>query len=186
MTLRFRPGNKAYAKDGRTFIVEAVENGMVYCSQANGADAEFPESALLTVQEWEAQADGRRDAVYARIRHAMQHLPARTDVDRDTAEQFLAQGDRLIPGLLDFVAFTIAARTAADMANQLSIVKCRKLFDALTPGHRLAGTVEVLGLPADKLIGAARLGDNMAKAMLETGLSPRAEAFEEFCDRPRR
>jgi hypothetical protein len=186
MSARFRPGSKAYAKDGRVFIVEAIEGSMVYCSQPNGSDAEFPESALVTAQEWEAQSDGRRDAVYARIRHAMQHIAARTDVDRGAAEQFLTQADHLIPGLLDFVAFTVAARAVPDVADQLSIVKCRKLFDALTPGHRLAGTSGVLGLPAEKLIGAARLGDNMAKAMIETGLSSQAEAFEEFCDRPRR
>jgi hypothetical protein len=35
------------------------------------------------------------------------------------------------------------------------------------------------------LVNAARLGDNLMRALVEKGLAPRAAEFEEFCDRPR-
>jgi hypothetical protein len=42
-----------------------------------------------------------------------------------------------------------------------------------------------LGTPADVLLNAARLGDNLMRALIEKGMAAQAEAFEAFCDRPR-
>src|SRR3954471_7719789 len=113
MAQRFRPGSKAYTKDGRVYAIEAVEAGMVYCSSPNGAEAEFPEAALLNEAEWADQSDGRRDAGYTRIRQAKVYRSAAA-YDRDAATRVLTQADRLIPGLLDYVAFTVGVRVLED------------------------------------------------------------------------
>src|SRR5690348_12476370 len=70
MSPRFRRGGTVYAKDGRSYVVEAVEDGMVYCTQSNGAETEFPESALLNETEWAARSDGRRDVSYSRLKQS--------------------------------------------------------------------------------------------------------------------
>jgi hypothetical protein len=191
MAQRFREGGKAYTKDGRVYVVETVEAGMVYCSAPGGGEAEFPQAALFNEQEWAAQSDGRRDAGYAQIHQAKVYRTAAAAVfDPDSAARVLTQSDRLIPGLLDYVAFTIGTRVLAEgnpeLVAGLSIVKCRKIFDEVPVRNRFAALAEVLALPGDKLLGAAALGDGMAKAMLEGGMAPYAAAFEDFCDRPRR
>ncbi|TAL00643.1 MAG: hypothetical protein EPO08_12975 [Rhodospirillaceae bacterium] len=189
MTSRFSHGAKAYTKDGRAYTVEMVEDGMVYCSLPNGTETEFPEASLLNQEEWTARSDGRRDVSYSRIRQAYP-MPA-VKLDRAAAAGLLAQAERLVPGLLDFVAFTTATRIMAenkshDLLSGLSIVKCRQIFDEATPEVRVTLLATLLGVRPDMLIKAAGLGENMARAMLDKGLSAHAAAFESFGDRPRR
>lgn len=191
MSARFSVGSKAIAKDGRIYTVDEVTGGMVYCRSATGIETEFPEANLATETEWAAQADGRRDLAYSRIRQSPAFTTPAGKLDRAGSERLLAQADRVVLGLLDFVAFTAAGRVLEDQkdhagAENLSIIKCRKVFDAATPEVRVSLMASVLGTQADTLLGAARLGDNMAKAMIDKGLALRAESFEDFCDRPRR
>lgn len=186
---RFAPGSKAYGKDGRVYTVDEVTGGVVYCRSENGIETEFPEAQLATPAEWAGQADGRRDLAYSRIKQSKTFTSIPPKVDRAGAERLLAQADRLVMGLLDFTAFTAATRVLEEQkspADNLSIVKCRQVFDAAPPEVRAGLLAALVGAQPDTLIGAAKLGDNMAKAMIDKGLAARAEDFEEFCDRPRR
>lgn len=186
---RFAPGSKAYAKDGRVYTVDEVTDGVVYCRSESGVETEFPESQLATAAEWTAQADGRRDLAYSRIRQSKAFTTAAGKLDRAGAERLLGQADRLVMGLLDFTAYTAAVHVLEEQkapADTLSIVKCRQVFDAAPPEVRASLLANLLGVAPDTLIGAARLGDNMAKAMIDKGLAARTEAFEDFCDRPRK
>ena len=191
MTERFSRGAVAHARDGRSYVVEEVEDGIVYCTASNGAESEFPESALLNEAEWAARSDGRRDVSYLRLQQSRAYAAAAVKLDRAASEQLLAKVERLSPGLLDFAAFTVAARTLVENGDQvlvpgLSIVKCRAVFDAAKPEIRASLLAGILGAPAAALVDAGRLGDNLMRAMLEKGLAAQAEAFESFRDRPRR
>jgi hypothetical protein len=192
MTARFRRGAVAYAKDGRTYVVEDVDAGMVYCTASNGAETEFPETALLNETEWAARSDARRDTAFARLKQSRAYLvPAAAKLDRAASAQLLAKVERLSPGLLDFVAHSIAARALtengdAELAPVLSIPACRAVFDAATPETRASLVAGLLGASPAVLVDAGRLGDNLMRAMLEKGLTPHADAFEAFRDRRRR
>lgn len=186
---RFTPGAKAYGKDGRIYTVDEVTDGVVYCRSDNGVETEFPEAQLATAAEWAAQADGRRDLAYSRIKQSKAFTVSQGKHDRAAAERLLAQADRLAMGLLDFAAFTAATHVLAEQkapVDNLSIVKCRQIFDQALPEVRASLLAGVLGVATGTLIDAAKLGDNMAKAMIDKGLALRADAFEDFCDRPRR
>ena len=191
MPPRFRRGATAYAKDGRSYIVEQVEGGIAYCTQSNGAETEFPESALLTEAEWAGRSDGRRDVSYARLKQSRLYAAPAVKLDRAAATQLLAKAERLSPGLLDFTAFMVASRALtdngdADLVPQLSIVKCREIFDAVLPEARAGLLASLLGAPPAVLVDAGRLGDNLMRAMLAKGMTDRAEAFESFSARRRR
>jgi hypothetical protein len=191
MSPRFRRGATAYAKDGRSYVVEAVEDGMVYCTQSNGAETEFPESALLNEAEWAARSDGRRDVSYSRLKQSRIYATPAVKLDRVAATQLLVKVERLSPGLLDFTAFTVAGRALtengdADLVSRLSIVTCREIFEAAAPETRANLLANLLGAPPPVLVDAARLGDNLMRAMLEKGMTAHAEAFESFGNRRRR
>lgn len=191
MTARFSRGAAAYARDGRSYIVEEVVDGIVYCTASNGAESEFPEAALLNEAEWAARSDGRRDVSYLRLQQSRVYATAAVKLDRAASAQLLAKIERLSPGLLDFAAFTVATRIMVengdhDLVPGLSIVKCRAVFDAAKPEIRASLLADLLGAPPVALVDAGRLGDNLMRAMLEKGLAAQEEAFEAFRDRPRR
>jgi hypothetical protein len=191
MASRFRRGALAYAKDGRSYTVQSVEDGMVYCASDSGAEAEFPEASLFTEAEWAARSDGRRDGLYGRLKQARAYAAPPRGLDRKAAEQLLARIERLSPGILDFTAFTTATRVLEetgehDFVAGLSIPKCRDVFDAASPETRASLLAGLLGAQPQALIDAARLGENLLRALLDKGLESRAEEYEAFCDRPRR
>lgn len=192
MPPRFRRGVRAYAKkDGRSYTVEAVEEGIVYCTAPGGAEAEFPEAALMTEAEWAARSDGRRDSLYGRLKQARAYMAPAVRLDGKACEQLLVKAERLSPGLLDFAAFTTAVRVLEetgerDLVAGLSIPKCRDVFDAAAPEARAGLLAALLDAQPAALADAARLGDNLLRALLDKGLAARAEEFEAFCDRPRR
>ena len=112
-------------------------------------------------------------------------------IDGQSAAAFLRRADQLSPGLLDFAAFTIAEQALADsghgaQAEGLSIVKCRKVFDDRAPEVQLNALASLLSADAKVLAGMANVGDNLIRAMIDQGMTPHAQAFEDFCDRPRR
>jgi hypothetical protein len=188
MPSRFRPGAAVFAKDGRRYTVEEVVDGLVYCTAPNGAEAEFPESQLLNETEWAARSDNRRDTLYSRLKQARAYAPAK-GLDRAGAEAALNRADQLFPGILDFVAFTVASRALTEMGDQafvpeLSIVKSRAVFDGCPPETRTSLLAAQLRTTPQTLIGAFGLGENMARAMVEKGLDH--TAFEDFGFRPRR
>jgi hypothetical protein len=191
MAARFYRGAIAYARDGRSYVVDEVEGGIVYCSASNGAEAEFPEAALLNESEWAARSDGRRDVSYVRLKQSRAYTTSAGKLDRAACERLLAKIERLSPGLLDFAAFTVATRTMEengdrDLVSGLSIVKCRAIFEAAAPDIRATLTAGILATPVSALVDAARLGDNLMRAMLEKGLAARSAAFESFRERRRR
>jgi hypothetical protein len=191
MASRFAPGAKVYTTDGRSYVVEDVDDGIVYCTTAGGAETEFPESALLTETEWTARSGGRRDLFYTRLKQARPYSAPAEKHEQATLERLLAKIDRLSPGLLDFVAFITAERVMTENGDQalvssLSIPKCRAVFDAATPGARVNLVAGTLGMAPGALVDAGRLGDNLMRALIEKGLAVHADAFETFCDRPRR
>lgn len=191
MASRFRRGMRAYAKDGRSYTVETVEDGMVYCAAPGGAETEFPEAALMTEAEWAARSDGRRDGLYGRLKQARAYAAPAARLDRAGCEQLLARIERLSPGILDFAAFTTATRILEDTGEHdlvagLSIPKCRDVFDAASPEARATLLAGLLGAQPDALVDAARLGENLLRAFLDKGLASQAEEYENFCDRPRR
>src|SRR5262245_6454002 len=109
MASKFTPGAAAYAKDGRRYTVEVVEGSTVYCISSGGAEADFPEAALMTEAEWTSRADGHRDAAYGRLKQDRAYTAA-PKLDPAACTEILAKADKLTLGLLDFAAFTVAAR----------------------------------------------------------------------------
>lgn len=188
---KFAAGAKAYGRDGRVYTVETSDAGTVYCTSANGAETEFPESSLMTEREWAARADGRRDASYVRLKQARTYSTAVGGIDRALAVSLVTKVNNLTPGLLDFVAFKTAERILTeqgddDLAAALSIVKARDVFDAATPEVRTTLIAQLLGADPIKMAAAAPLGEHLMRAMIDRGLAPMAEEFEDFCDRPRK
>lgn len=191
MAGRFRRGGVAYAKDGRRYTVDDIDGGVVYCSSSGGAEAEFPEGALLNEAEWAARSDGRRDLAYTRLKQARAYTQPLATLDRKASEETLAKVERLEPGLLDFAAFTVATRALTETGGEdllagLSIAKCREVFDAARPDIRAGLVATMLDAPPQGFVGAGRLGDNLMRAMLKKGLERHEAAFDAFRDRRRR
>jgi hypothetical protein len=192
---KFPRGSVAYTQNGRRYTVEDVADGTVYCVGENGAETEFAESALLTEAEWAARNEKRAGNIYDRIKRARLYagptnLGTSAKLDRGAATTLLARVDKLSPGILDFTAFTIAGRILAEageahLADGLSISKCRAVFEAASPETRASLLASLLSTPPDVLLGAARMGDNLMRALIEKGMAAQADAFDEFCDRPR-
>jgi hypothetical protein len=192
---KFPRGSLAYTQNGRRYTVEDVDDGTVYCVGDNGAETEFAESALMTEAEWAARDEKRAGNVYDRIKRSRLYLvPANAGpggrIDRAAAATILSRADKLVPGLLDFAAFTVAGRALAEaneahLADGLSISKCRAVFDAAAPEIRAGLLATLLSTPPDVLLNAAPLGDNLMRALIEKGMAAQADAFDEFCDRPR-
>jgi hypothetical protein len=185
---RFSPGAAAYAKDGRRYIVDEVADGLVYCTAPGGAETEFPEAQLSTEAEWTARSGGRRDAVYSRLKQARAYAPYKGGLDRASAAQFVASAERLFPGILDFAAYSIASRMLSESGDQalipeLSIVKCREIFDGVVPETKAALLAGLVGAAPEKIVSGAKLGDNLTRAMIDKGLD--AKAFEAFGSRRR-
>jgi hypothetical protein len=190
MPPRFRPGAAAFAKDGRRYIVEEVADGLVYCVSEGGAETEFPESQLMTEAEWASRAGGRPEMVYGRIKQARAYAAQKAPLDAPAAEALLAKAERLFPGLLDFVAFSVGRRVLeeggdADFVAELSIRRCRAIFDAAPASSRAAALAALVGAPLDRLASAAGLGDNLLRAMIDKGMEAGAGGFEEFRGRRR-
>jgi hypothetical protein len=191
MAARFVRGAIAYTKDGRSYVVDEVEDGIVYCRTKNGAETEFTEAALLNEAEWSAKSDGRRDLFYTRLKQSKAYAVALAKQDRATSQSLLVRIGKLSPGILDFTAYTVAERAMEEngdhaMVSGLSILKCREVFDSVSPETGLSLVANILGMKPEALVDAGRLGDNLMRALIEKGLANHAEAFEEFCDRPRR
>jgi hypothetical protein len=191
MASKFRRGAIAYTQSGRSYTVDDVDGGMVYCSTPGGAETEFAEAALLTEAEWNARGGNKAGLVYERLKQNRLYTAAPPKLDRAATEAMLAKIERLAPGMLDFAAFTIAERILdeagdRDLAAKLSIVKCREVFDAAKPELRASLLASILSTPPDILVNAGRLGDNLMRAMLEKGMAQHAPAFETFGDRRRR
>ncbi len=191
MSARFAPGAKVYTKDGKSYTVDEVEEGTVYCTSDGGAQTEFAEDTLLNEAEWAAKSDGRRDLFYTRLKQARPYMSHTGKQDAAISTQLLSKVERLSPGILDFTAFTTAERVMIENGDQqlvsgLSIPKCRTVFDEARPEVRLSLLAAMLGINADALLDAGRLGDNLMRALIEKGLATHGEAFEDFLDRPRR
>ena len=172
-------------------MVEDVADGTAYCVGDNGAETEFAVAALLTEAEWAARSAKRAGNVYDRIKRARLYAAPAGKLDRAAATTVLTRIEKLSPGILDFAAFTIAGRILSetgesDLADGLSIGKCRAVFEAAPPETRAGLLASILATPPEVLVNAARLGDNLLRAMLDKGLAPLAAEYEEFCDRPRR
>jgi hypothetical protein len=190
MASKFKPGAAAYAKDGRRYVVDEVEDGMVYCTSPGGGETEFPEAQLMNEAEWSTRSGGRKEMLYARLKQARAYAPYKGNLDRAASEQLLAKAERVVPGILDFTAFMVARRVmeeadAPDFVAALSIVKCREVFDAAAPETRATLLAGLIGSPPDVVVGAGRLGDNLIRAMIEKGLATSAVSYEEFSTRRR-
>ena len=192
MASKFVPGATVHAKDGRAYIVDVVEDGTVYCRTDGGAETEFDEASLLTVAEWAAKSDGRRDQFYSRLKQSKAYAQAAgATADAPAATAVLQKLERLSPGLNDYSAFVSAKRALAEtgddgMADNLSVKQVRAVFDAAAAPTRLSLMAFVLGQAPAALLDAGRLGDNLLRALIEQGLASQMAAFDEFLDRPRR
>ena len=190
MPSKFWRGSVAYTETGRRYTVEAVEDGTVYCTTESGAETEFSEVAMLTEAEWTARASRHSGQVYDRLKQSRIYAAPAAKLDRAAAVAVLAKIERLNPGILDFAAFTTAARILAEsgeaeLAARLSISKCRAVFEGASPETRASLLAAIIATPVDVLLNAARLGDNLMRALVEKGMAARAAEFEEFGDRPR-
>jgi hypothetical protein len=188
MPSRFKPGAAAYAKDGRRYVVEEVEDGVVYCRSAAGAETEFAEAQLLDQSEWSARTGNRTDRLYAAVRSSAAYGPYKGKLDRSAAERVLARADRLVPGILDFTAFVSARRVLAEAGHgivDVSVARCREIFDAAPPEARATLLARLVGSPPDVLAAAADLGDNLVRAMIRKAAAPGDVSFEEFGARRR-
>jgi hypothetical protein len=187
---KFPRGSIAYTQNGRRYTVEDVADGTVYCLGDNGAETEFAESALMTESEWAARSEKRAGNVYDRIKRSRLYIVPTGKLDPATSTTLLARADKLSPGLLDYAAFTVAGRVLAEaneahLADKLSISKCRAVFETASPEIRAGLLATLLATPAEVLLNAARLGDNLMRALIDKGMAAQADSFEEFCDRPR-
>lgn len=194
MPQRFSAGDTVYGKDGRSYVVEAVDGDTVYCTASNGAETEFPQDTLFTVAEWAASEShakhGKREISYQRLKQS-RHFAAGAAKATPAAEQMMAKITRISPSLIDFTAFNTAARFLAEnredaLIDQLSIIKSRAAFDEAPLAVRVRLLAELLGAQPDALISAAGLGDNLLKAMIDKGMAMHEAAFEDFQDRPRK
>lgn len=190
MVTKFRRGAIAYTQNGRSYVVDEVADGTVYCSSANGAETEFSEATLLTEAEWAARSDNKSGLIYAKLKQSRLYNSAPAKLDRGGAEQVLTKIERLKPGILDFTAFMTATRIMSEIGDEelipkLSIAKCREVFDAAKPEIRASLLASVLATPPEVLIGAGRLGDNLMRAMLDKGMADHTDRFDNFCDRRR-
>jgi hypothetical protein len=192
MAQKFSAGSIVYAKDGRSYTVEAVDGGTVYCISSNGAETEFPIGSLFSETEWATQSNGRRELSYSRLKQARVYATTGGEkLDSAACQRLLSKVGHVSPSLLDFAAFRTAAQVLSDnkdhdFVEKLSIIKARQLFDEAKPEVRVHILGGLLGVQSDKLLSAAGLGDNLMRAMLEKGLTAHADAFEDFLDRPRR
>ena len=185
MAERFQRGGVAYAKDGRKYRVDDIEDGIVYCSSAAGAETEFSSDQLLSEAEWEARGKSDRDKVYGRLKLSDAYAKPGPRLDKGAGEKVLAAIGRLMPALLDFAAYRIAADFLAqagegDLLAGLSIVKCRAVFDAAGLDVRIGLLARILGVPPKTLIDAAQIGDNLMRAILSKGMDAYEESLADF------
>src|SRR4051812_47441188 len=135
MAKRFSRGDVAYSRDGRSYRVDDVEDDIVYCSTTSGAETEYSADQLLTAAEWKARSGVDADRIYGRLKLSEAYTAKGPLLDKGAGERVLATIARLMPALLDFAAYQIAAdmlRQAGegDQVAGLSIVKCRAVFDS--------------------------------------------------------
>jgi hypothetical protein len=190
MPSKFRRGAVAFNENGRRFTVEEVEDGTVYCTGDNGAETEFSEAALFTEAEWTARTDKRSGNVYSRLKQARAFTTPSGRLDRAASTAIVTRIEKLSPGILDFTAFTTATHALAEFgeasaAAELSISKCRTVFDEASPEVRASLLAALLATAPDMLVNASKLGDNLLRALVDKGMAARATEFDEFCDRPR-
>ena len=189
MPPRFQPGAAAYAKDGRRYVVEEIQDGIVYCLSSGGAETEFAEAQLLNEAEWAGRIDNKTERLYGAIRQSKAYAPYKGKLNRAAAERLLAKADRLVMGILDFIAFVSAERIlgeAGHAAAELSIVRCREIFDAALPETRVALLAGLIGSPPEVLVGAVDLGDNLLRAMIAKAATSGSISLEAFQARRRR
>jgi hypothetical protein len=191
MAPKFARGAIVYTQAGRSYVVDDVEDGIVYCTAPGGGETEFAETALMTEAEWEQKSGGRRDLFYTRLKQSRPYSSHSGKQDAQTSEKLLVKIEHLSPGILDFTAFTVASGVMSEngdgaLISGLSIAKCREAFDSARPEVRLSLLAALLGMQTDALVDAGRLGDNLARALIDKGLAANRDAFEEFLDRPRR
>jgi hypothetical protein len=191
MAIRFRRGALCYDKHGREYTVDTVEDGIVYCRSSTDAETEFPEADLLTQTEWDQRSDGKKGRIYERLKQSKLYLAPTGKLERAASEQALTKIERLLPGILDYTAFTAARRFLtetgdSDLVATLSIPKCREVFDAAKAEVKASLLASVLGTPVEVLVSAGRLGDNLMRAMLDKFIAASQEDFIRFGDRRRR
>lgn len=193
MGTRFLPGSTVYAKDGRSYVVEDVDGGIVYCVTSSGAETEFPETQLMSEAEWAAKTKVglQREVSYGRLKQSRHFLPNGEKLDAAAVERLLAKAEHFSPGILDFAAFTAATRALSEhkeenLVERLSIRKCREVFDAAPPTVRARLLAALLGARADALVSAGGLGENLLKAMVAKGLEPLQAEYDAFQNRPHR
>jgi hypothetical protein len=192
MATRFRRGATAYDKHGRAYVVEDVEGGMVYCSAENGVETEFPEAALVTEAEWQTRHTHTPDAkrapigerLYERVKSSRVYMAPTGKLDPAASQQVLAKVERLLPGILNFAALITAERAldADGDAGQsdLSLVKCREVFDAAKPETQASLVAGLFGSPPEVFVGLGRLGDNLMRAMVDKFLDTYGPEFDRF------
>ena len=186
MAQRFPRGSYVYDKQGRSYVVEETDGGMVYCSADNGAEVEFPESALTAQPP--AAAGAKREVSYRHLAQSRHYLAPKEKLDKTACKTLLEKVERIMPGILDFTAYTTASNVLTDahetaQISLLSIRKGRAVFDAAPIEARAAALAALLGTPATVLVGMSHMGDNLMRAMLDKGLV--AHDFEKFRNRPR-
>lgn len=191
MASKFRRGAIAYDKQGRSYVVEDVEDGVVYCSAENGVETEFPEAHLMTEAEWQTRhtrPDAKRGPVgerlYERVKASRFYLAPTGRLDPAASQEVLAKVERLMPGVLDFAA-VITAERALDAdgdagQSDLSTVKCREIFDAAKAETRAILVAGLFNTRPEVFIGAAKLGDNLWRAMLSKFTETYGPEFDQF------
>jgi hypothetical protein len=185
MAERFQRGGVAYAKDGRKYRIDDIEDGIIYCSSAAGAETEFAADQLLNQAEWDARGKSERDKIYSRLKLSDAYAKPGPRLDKGAGEKVLAAIGRLMPALLDFAAYRIAVdflqqAGEPDHVAGLSIVKCRTVFDSATLDVRIGLLARILGVAPKTLIDAAQIGDNLMRAILSKGMAAYEESLTEF------
>jgi len=188
LATRFAAGAVAYGKDGKRYTVDEAVHGLVYCHSDNGAEVEFSDEQLTTAAEWSGRGGIALAQLYERMKHTEVYARPKGELDKVGSELLLKKAASLFPGMLDFAAFETAKRALADIScerflDDLSIIKCRAVFDAAAPETRATLLANLVGASPERLVSAARIGDNLTRAMIEKGLN--TASFEAFGSRRR-
>src|SRR6185437_164161 len=139
--------------------------------------------ALAPRQERGAPGRARRAAL-----RADQSVALLPDADRQARSERRAgsarEGRAPDAGILDFAA-VITAERALDAdgdagQSDLSTAKCREIFDAARPETRAFLMAGLFATRPDVFVGAAKLGDNLWRAMLEKFTETYGPEFDQF------
>jgi hypothetical protein len=169
---RFQAEDVVYTKDGRKYYVDLVEDGIVFCSTANGAEADFHPDQLLTEAEWEAEQATRHRSAIPLPNGFRSPAPRPGDIKR--CERVIAEVNRLLPDLLGYTAFRVADTILREQSGEgVGVGETKAVIAAFNqtvpPVEQVNLLAAVIGATPDVLIGMLEMSDQEKRQVLGFG-----------------